>query len=381
MMLTDPQQLAEYLFVKEGGNRKAYDDFQPWKDLQPGDEIKGTLTYGPGFTRRADGSPVQVGDTMSDQEAYDRLRKYIVEEIEPVLEDLIHVPIAVSMANALGSLVYNFGATEVYGWRLWGRINAGEPVGDIIREWIDGTFSSKGVPMLGLWRRRFSELALAMGVDWRAGDNVDWETDPEEFLEILGWDGTMPKPEPIVDADLFKEDPDLEIPTRGASEMKREKGADPTPETPMTLDDAQYVSAEAAGYDGTFDEFMAHRTSVTARNAIKIPKVDPKKPPKPMEDSKTHRGLAKKTAGKEGRDMGAILTGAGAMAGTMKGLTRDTAATVENTQPLVAGFNINHFILMAVIIGLGLLGYGLWRMYRGEMIAREGREETVQTKV
>ncbi len=379
-MLTD-HKLEEFLFISEGGNRSpAYDDFQPWKELQPGDEVKGTLTLGPGFTRHADGSPIQIGDTMSDQEAYERLRAYIRDEIEPVLEDLIHVPIATSMANALGSLVYNFGATEVYGWKLWGRINAGEHALNIINECIDGTFSSKGVPMLGLWRRRFKELALAFGVDWRAGENVDWEHKPDQFLEMLGWDGTMPKPAPIVDEDLFKEDPDLQIPTRG-KDVKREKGADPTPETPMTLDDAQYVSAEAAGYDGTFDEFMAHRTSVTARNAIKIPKVDPKKPPKPMEDSKTHRGLAKKTAGKEGRDMGAILTGAGAMAGTMKGLTRDTAATVENTQPLVAGFNINHFILMAVIIGVVLLGYGLWRMYRGEMIAREGREETVQTKV
>ena len=380
IMLTD-HKLEEFLFVSEGGNRSpAYDDFQPWKELQPGDEVKGTLTLGPGFTRHADGSPIQIGDTMTDQEAYDRLRAYIAEEIEPVLDDLIHVPIATSMANALGSLIYNFGATEVYGWKLWGRINAGEPAINIINEWIDGTFSSKGVPMLGLWRRRFKELALAFGVDWRAGENVDWEHKPDQFLEMLGWDGTMPKPEPIVDPDLFKEDPDLQIPKRGASDMKKDM-SDPTPETPMTMDDRQYLSAKAVGYDGTYADFMGHRTVVTSRNAIEAPKIDVKKPPKPMEDSKTHRGLAKKTAGKEGRDIGAILAGAGSMAGAAKGLTRDTAATVENTQPLIAGFTFNHFIIMAIVIGVGFLGYGLWRMYRGEMIAREGREDGTQLKV
>ena len=376
-MLTD-QRLEEFIFIKEGGNRVAYDDFDPGKKLKPGDKVKGTLTYGPGFTTRPDGSPVQIGDSMTDQEAYDRVRQYIRDEIEPVLDDLIHVPIALSLGNALGSLVFNFGATEVYKWRLWGRINAGEPVGNIIREWIDGTYSSKGVPMLGLWRRRFSELALAFGVDWRAGDNVDWETDPEEFLEILGWDGTMPKPPPIVDEDLFKE---LEIPTRGAAEVKREKGSDPTPETPITMDDAQFLSAEAAGYEGTYADFMSHRTVVTTRNAIEAPKIDTKKPPKPMEDSKTHRGLAKKTAGKEGRDAGAILAGAGSVAGAMNSLSKNTAQTVENTQPLVAGFTFNHMIILAMVAGFSLLIYGAWRMYRGEMIAREGRGEGTQLKV
>ena len=113
-MLTDKTQLITFLHSAEGGNRSpAYDDKQPWKELQPGDEILGTLTYGPGFTTREDGvTPLQIGDTITEQEAFDRLSKYIDEEIEPVLENLIHVPIAPSMANALASLVFNFGASE-----------------------------------------------------------------------------------------------------------------------------------------------------------------------------------------------------------------------------------------------------------------------------
>jgi len=34
-----------------------------------------------------------------------------------------------------------------------------------------------------------------------------------------------------------------------------------------------------------------------------------------------------------------------------------------------------------MVAGFSLLVYGAWRMYRGEMIAREGREDGTQLKV
>jgi hypothetical protein len=157
--------------------------------------------------------------------------------------------------------------------------------------------------------------------------------------------------------------------------------SDPTPDTPMTMDDRQYLSAKAVGYDGTYADFMGHRTVVTARNAIQAPKIDVKKPPKPMEDSKTHRGLSKKDSGKEGVQIGTILSGAAGAAGTVKALTKDTATTVEAAQPLIAGFTLNHLILIGLMIGIPLAIWGAWRMYRGEMIAREGREDGTQLKV
>ena len=380
MMLTD-QQLEEFIFYAEGGNRSpAYDDKQPWKELQPGDEIVGTLTVGPGFTKRRDGSPVQIGDTMSDQEAFERLREYIAEEIEPVLEELIHVPVATSLANALGSLVFNFGATEVYNWRLWGRINAGESPLAIIREWVDGTFSSKGEPMLGLWRRRHKEILMAFGQDWRAGDNVSWEDQPDDVLRVMGWDGSMPKPAPVVDSALF-EDPDLQIPHPGAKDMTREKGADPTPATPVTMDDAQFLSAEAAGYEGTYAEFMSHRTVVTARNAIEAPKVDTKNEPKPIEDSETGRGIAKKVSGKDDAWIGAAIGGASTIAGTASGISKDVSTITKNTQTAIGGATLHQLMIVGLIIGGVLLVYGLWKMHRGEQIAKEGRAKATQLKV
>jgi GH24 family phage-related lysozyme (muramidase) len=374
-MLTD-HKLEEFLFISEGGNRLAYDDFNPRKKLKPGDEIEGTLTYGPGFTTREDGSPVQIGDSMTDQEAYDRLRKYIREEVEPVLEDLIHVPIATSLANALGSLVFNFGADEVYGWRLWGRINSGEPAINIVNEWVDGTFSSKGVPLLGLLRRRFKELGLAFNLEWRAGDNIDWDTDPEEFLQILGWDGAMPKPEPIIDSDLFNEDP-------GANEVKPDT-SDPTPETPMTMDDSQYVGYVAAVGDEQaipFADFMAHRTLVTERNAIKAPKVDVKKESKALEDSETANGFAKEVSGKDDVRLAAIMSGAATTAGLASTTSDNLSKTMENTQTMFAGLSIMQLVWVGLLIGLPLLGYGLWKMHRGKLMKDDGRAKATRTKV
>lgn len=349
-MLTD-QRLEEFIFIKEGGNRIAYDDFQPWKKLQPGDEIKGTLSYGPGFTTRPDGSPVQIGDSMTDQEAYDRLRQYIAKEVEPVLEDLIHVPIATSMANALGSLVFNFGAAEVYKWRLWGRINSGEPVSSIISEWIDGTFSSKGVPMLGLWRRRFSELALAMDVDWRAGDNVDWETDPEEFLQVLGWDGTMPKP------DLIKPDPEIFEPEQGAPVS--EPITDPTPETPLTTEDLNNMQKEAL------------RTG----RKISITPVTPKVPLESYEylsdEQKAKPEIKDVRDSQRGRAVGKKAISKGAGTAGVGGAVAVATGTAEPVLKIVDKYPKETLAYVAVALILIGIVYHFW----SEWQLQKGREE------
>lgn len=369
-MLTTPA-LIQFLQLREGFRKRAYDDAQPHVELTADTEIKGTITIGYGTTRYPDGSPVRWDDVVTKSEAIDYLVHYVRETIEPALENLIHVPLAGCQYDALGSCIYQYGESEVAGWRLIRRINAGEPWQEIAKEWLNGTVMWMGEPLF--WGRRIMELFMFLGLDWKAGQNVPVFADPLEAAELMGFDGNLPKPAPIVDPDLFQE---LEIPKRGAETMK-----DPTPDTPMTLDDAQYNSARAAGYDGTYADFMSHRTVVTARNAIQAPKIDVKQPPKPMEDSKTHRGLSKKESGKEGIQVGTVLTGAAGTMATVRELTRDTAATAESAGPLVGGFTAGHLILIGLAIGIPLLLWGAWRMYRGEEIAKQGREEGTQLKV
>lgn len=361
-MLTDKTQLITFLHSAEGGNRSpAYDDKQPWKELQPGDEILGTLTYGPGFTTREDGSPLQIGDTITEQEAFDRLSQYIDEEIEPVLENLIHVPIAPSMANALASLIFNFGATEVSGWRLWGRINAGEDPGAVIREWVNGTFFSKGEPMLGLWRRRTMELLLGFGLDWRAGSNVSWEDDPEDVMKQLGWDGTMPSAGPVhtptrteykYDEGLFEE---LEIKKRG------EVITDPTPATPLTTKDLNEMQAEHVrtgaplSYERPVMPVGKKPLSINTKKAEEVPYgIDPKAGLQPKEEAERYRRAVKKEKGIEMKQIGQGLTlttgvvaGANELSGEAKTFM-DTLGTIGLVLLATA---------FAIGIGYWLVGY------------------------
>jgi len=364
MTLTTPA-LISFLQLREGFRKKAYDDAQPHIELTAETEIKGTITIGYGTTRYPDGSPVEWDDKVTKSEAVDYLAHFIRETVEPALENLIHRPLAGCQYDALGSCIYQYGEGEVAGWKLIQRINAGEDWKSIALEWVNGTVMWRGEPMF--WGRRIMELFMFLGIDWRGGANVPVLSDPLEAAEAMGFDGELPKPAPIVHEDLFEpEKPDM---------------SDPTPESPMTMDDRQFLSAKAVGYDGTYADFMGHRTVVTKRNAIEAPRIDVTKPPKPMEDSETHRGLAKQTAGKENITLGTTLTGAAATAATVRELTRDATATVETASPVVGGFTANHFILIGLCIGIPLFAYGLFKAFRGWQIARQGREDGTQLKV
>ena len=227
MMLTTTS-LISFLKAHEAFREKAYDDKQPKLDLNAGDEdkVKGKVTIGYGTTVYASGVKVMLGDTITEPRALDELTGYVRREVEPVLENLVHEPLTDDQYNALGSVVYNFGASEVSGWRLWGRINRRETGENIALEWLDGTWTSDGEPMEGLYKRRISEVLWFFGFDWRMAANASWSTSVLSMLRQLGWDGETPKAGPAhtpveaeVDADIFDHD------------------YDPTPETPMTTDD------------------------------------------------------------------------------------------------------------------------------------------------
>jgi len=345
---------------------KEWEQFKPQTYFDSG----GVPTIGFGITKFSNGDTPAIGDEISEDEAEAELFHYIRKEVEPTLSHHFEdIPLQPNQRDALGSFIYNLGGDSAK-WPTLKKLVRKQAPSEAIADQLMKYRKAGGQILLGLHRRRIAEALVWLGMAWDRASEYARHADLEN-----DWRDFMPQTveTPAVDAEIFEEP---EIPVRG-----REKGTDPTPETPITMDDAQFLSAEAAGYDGGFDEFMAHRTSVTARNAIKVPKVDPKKPPKPMEDSKTHRGLSKKDSGREGRDVGAILAGAGSAAGAVNSLSKNTAQTVENTQPLIAGFTFNHIIIMAMLIGVGLLIWGLWRMYRGETIAREGRDEAGQSKV
>jgi len=344
-----------------------------WEEFKPQTyfDSAGVPTIGFGITKFSNGDRPAIGDEISEDEAEAELFHYIRNSVEPTLTAHFDgVPLQPNQRDALGSFLYNLGGNAEKWPTLKKLVHENAP-NDAIADQFMKYRKAGGEVLLGLHRRRLAEALVWLGMGWdqasgyarNASLEQDWRAFAPQTIDT-----------PDIDAEIFEE---LEIPVRG-----REKGADPTPEDgKITMNDAQFLSAEAAGYDGSYEEFMGHRTVVTARNAIKAPNIDPKRAPKPMEDSKTHRGLAKKTAGKENLNVGAILSGTATTAATVKALSRDVSATVESTGPVVAGFTYNHFILIGLMIGIPFLIYGAWKMYRGEEIAKEGRAEGVQPKV
>lgn len=348
-MKTTPA-LISFLQYNEGFREKAYDDRHPDRDLQPGDTVEGRLTYGTGLTTRADGTPLKIGDTITKQENFDRLHRYVRDEVEPVIENLIHVPLWPEAYDAIGSVIFNFGAGEVSGWRLWRRINAGEPWSNVALEWVTGTFYDDGIPLLGLWRRRIMEVLMFFKLEWRVGANVGWESDVIKVLDQMGWEGDQPKPEPTT-ADLnMAQLEDLE-------DEAREIGA------VVVREAAPEVAAKATT--------ITPKQVVVPKKVIAAPNYDPTKEPKPIEQSTTGRGHAKKVSGKEiaygGAVTGGVITYAAPHANTI-------ASFVKNYSPSVVFGTLGVLALMVFI-------FGLWRYFAGDKLMEYGRETAEGPKV
>ena len=358
--------LITFLQLREGYRKRAYDDAQPDVELTADTEIKGTITIGYGTTRYPDGSYPLWSDRVSQTEATDYLTGYIRETIEPALENLIHVHLEPTQYDALASLIYQYGEPEVAGWRLVRRINKGEDWEKIAMEWVSGTVMWRGSP--AFWGRRVAEVLMFLQLDWRAAGNVPPETNILDVVEALDFDGKL-TPQPAVDTDLFDE---LEIPRAYAP--KKEPPAsqtfeDPTPDTPLTTEDLNTIQLIAI---------------TRQKNTISAPKLNVRKPPKAMEDSQTHRGLSKKESGQEAVKLGAFVSGGATVVATVDSLTRGverTQDTAHGAANLVGGFTLTDLILIALFIGVPLVGIGLWRWYRGQDIADDGRRDGTQTKI
>lgn len=344
---TTPALLSFLHDTETGGKFRpvAYDDRHPNRVLQPGDVVEGQLTYGTGFTKRPDGTPLQIGDEITPQEDFDRLRKYIREEVEPVIDNLIHVPLWPSAYDAIGSVIFNFGAGEVSGWRLWRRINNGEPWTNIAIEWVTDTFYDDGIPMLGLKRRRIMEVLMFFGLDWRIGANIDWQTGVITALDAAGWEGDAPKPEPVLESDALNT-PQLEKLEDWAVEHNKVVVREATPE----------VAKKA--------------TTLAPKKKTVHVEVPANAEPKLMEDSKTHKGLSKAESGKE-----AVIVGT-----TVTGVTAGLPVAKE-----LAGFFKAYDLQVLLTAGLAfggvLLLVGAWRWWAGKQIAYEGRQTASQPKV
>jgi lysozyme len=127
----------------------------------------GIATIGFGSIAWDDGERVQLGDTISRQDAEALLTDYIARHIDPVIPRLISRPLTQPQWDAYASFLYNFGEQKARGYTLT-RIIANGPQGNdvdalqayeaLLIKWWPVYRMAGGKPLLGLFRRRVSEL-------------------------------------------------------------------------------------------------------------------------------------------------------------------------------------------------------------------------------
>jgi len=139
---------------------KAYDDARPEYDLKPGDKILGTLTIGYGHTdaARDDDEKIQIGDTVTEEEAKEILTKDLQQYVDIVNNRMKSFDVELTQAQFDGLVFATMNRPEkMSGGALWRAIGSGNE--DKIREEWTKTISQSVKDFPGLEGRKEEELA------------------------------------------------------------------------------------------------------------------------------------------------------------------------------------------------------------------------------
>ena len=123
--------------------------------------VKGDVpTVGPGLTKRPDGSPVQMGDTIKPVEGIKRSLAHIQKD-ELGIKACVKAPLTQYEYDAFVSLTYNIGVASFCKSTLVRVLNAGnyQAACEQILRWD----KFKGKPLRGLTIRRQREYQQCMG--------------------------------------------------------------------------------------------------------------------------------------------------------------------------------------------------------------------------
>jgi lysozyme len=139
----------------------------------------GIPTIGFGSIAWDDGERVQLGDTISREDAERLLTLYIARHIDPVVPRLISRPLTQPQWDAFASFLYNLGEAKARGYTLT-RVIADGPQGNdlealqaweaLLIRWWPVYRVAGGKALLGLYRRRVAELLTFLHLP----SNVAW---------------------------------------------------------------------------------------------------------------------------------------------------------------------------------------------------------------
>lgn len=140
---------------------KAYDDARPEYNLKPGDKILGTLTIGYGHTdaARDDDEKIQIGDTVTEEEAEEILLKDLQQYVDIVNNRMKSFDVKLTQEQFDGLVFATMNRPEkMSGGALWRAIGSGDE--DKIREEWSKTISQSVKDFPGLENRKEEELDL-----------------------------------------------------------------------------------------------------------------------------------------------------------------------------------------------------------------------------
>lgn len=222
----------------------------------------------------------------------------------------------------------------------------------------------------GLYRRRLAEILMFMGLPWSVPavwgyistaiyqrNGVKQPTDPWFIIDVAQALEEAPKTEEQIIADLNN----AQLVALGGT--VGQTVATPRPPPPAAKPKAASAPAKA-------EAPVPAPKPEPKPVVIETPNLQPAAPPKPMEQSKTHKGLSKKESGQETVIIGTTVTGIGALLPNINALT----AYLEK-------FPVKSILLTLAIVGVAIVLVGAWRWWAGRMIAYEGRQEAERPKV
>jgi lysozyme len=281
------------------------------------------VTIGIGQTgRMPDGRPVVMGLVITEKEAREALQYFVRNVTEPLVRKHF-VARTQSEFDALVSWTYNISAAKLEAgkYSLPGLVNVRDRDIDALIDKLLQYVNPNTIFEQGLYRRRLAEACLFLGLPWhfalsavlrRANGVIVERTDPDYILSL----------------------------------------------------------AEAAKPIASLPDPPKAPKPVIEVKAEPLPEIDPVLPPKPMEESKTHKGLSKAESGKETAIVGGVLTGIGAMLPNIQAITA-----------YLNQFDGATILTTLSVIGVGVIAVGGWRWWRGRIIAYEGRLTAERAKI
>ena len=137
-------------------------------------DASGVASIGYGNTLHSDGTPVQLGDTISAAEAEELITKQL-NNLSEQLHELLKVSVQQPQLDALVSLAYNIGIGALQRSTLLAQLNSGDyqAAADQFRRWTKASDGKGGLMELpGLVRRRQEERQLFLSaVNTAAGSS------------------------------------------------------------------------------------------------------------------------------------------------------------------------------------------------------------------